>query len=156
MIDTNFDRTKNWLLASLDGAGRPVDKVAFGVQLGCFLEEVAELVSSVELGNIHSCLNIGADVNHFATLLKKGIVTVKGANPVDLADAIADVKVTADGLAAISGFDQNAIDNAVLASNEAKLVNGKPVILDGGKIGKPNGWQAPCLKPFVVDCMWSR
>jgi hypothetical protein len=37
----------------------------------------------------------------------------------------------------------------VLASNEAKLVDGKPVILEGGKIGKPENWKAPDLRGFV-------
>jgi hypothetical protein len=37
----------------------------------------------------------------------------------------------------------------VIASNEAKLVDGKPVILPGGKIGKPQGWMPPNLKPYV-------
>jgi len=37
----------------------------------------------------------------------------------------------------------------VLDSNDAKLVDGKPVILPGGKIGKPEGWKAPNLSMFV-------
>ena len=154
MSDTNFDRTKNWLLASLEGAGRPVDKAAFGVQLGCFLEEVAELVSAVEFGGQIPNSEICADIVYVAGLLKKQIATVSGAHAVDLADAIADVKVTVDGLASIARFDQNGIDNEVLLKNDEKLVDGKPVILDDGKIGKPQGWKSPDLKPFVVDCLF--
>jgi len=36
-----------------------------------------------------------------------------------------------------------------LQSNDNKLVNGKPVILEGGKIGKPRGWKPPDLSPYV-------
>jgi hypothetical protein len=35
------------------------------------------------------------------------------------------------------------------AAQGAKLVDGKPVILEGGKIGKPAGWTAPDLRGFV-------
>jgi len=40
-------------------------------------------------------------------------------------------------------------DQAVLESNEAKLVDGEPIILEGGKIGKPDGWTAPDLSEFI-------
>ena len=31
------------------------------------------------------------------------------------------------------------------------LVDGKPVLLEGGKIGKPEGWKAPDLLPYVWE-----
>jgi hypothetical protein len=46
-------------------------------------------------------------------------------------------------------MDKPGADRAVLDSNNAKLVDGKPVILEGGKIGKPPGWKAPDLRGFV-------
>ena len=46
-------------------------------------------------------------------------------------------------------MDKPGADRAVLDSNDAKLVDGKPVILEGGKIGKPAGWTAPDLRGFV-------
>jgi len=52
-------------------------------------------------------------------------------------------------VAYLAGFDKDAADQAVLDSNDAKLVDGKPVILDGGKIGKPPGWKPPDLRGFV-------
>jgi predicted HAD superfamily Cof-like phosphohydrolase len=64
-------------------------------------------------------------------------------------DGLCDVEVTANGVAYLAGFDKPSADQAVLASNEAKLVDGKPVILEGGKIGKPEGWKAPDLRGFV-------
>jgi hypothetical protein len=59
------------------------------------------------------------------------------------------MEVTGNGVAYLAGFDKDGADQAVLASNEAKLVDGKPVILEGGKIGKPAGWTPPDLTPFV-------
>jgi len=64
-------------------------------------------------------------------------------------DAICDSEVTGNGVAYLAGFDKRGADQAVLASNDAKLVDGKPVILPGGKIGKPEGWKAPNLLGFV-------
>jgi hypothetical protein len=52
-------------------------------------------------------------------------------------------------VAYLADFDKEGADEAVLASNEAKLVDGKPVILEGGKIGKPPHWVAPDLAGFV-------
>ena len=58
-------------------------------------------------------------------------------------------EVTGNGVAYLAGFDKRGADQAVLASNDAKLVDGKPVIMPGGKIGKPEGWKAPDLSGFV-------
>jgi hypothetical protein len=62
---------------------------------------------------------------------------------------VGDIEVTGNGVAYLAGFDKCEADQAVLASNEAKLIDGKPVILPGGKIGKPEGWKAPDLARFV-------
>ena len=60
-----------------------------------------------------------------------------------------DREVTGNGVAFLAGMDKDGADQAVLAANDAKLVDGKPVILPGGKIGKPAGWTPPNLAPFV-------
>ena len=54
-----------------------------------------------------------------------------------------------NGIAFLAGFDKDGADQAVLASNDAKLVDGKPVLLEGGKIGKPEGWKPPDLSAYV-------
>jgi hypothetical protein len=68
---------------------------------------------------------------------------------VDALDALCDIEVTGNGIAHMSGFDKDMADLRVLDSNDAKLVDGKPVLLDGGKITKPPGWKAPDL----TDCV---
>jgi hypothetical protein len=68
---------------------------------------------------------------------------------IDALDALCDTEVTGNGLAYMMGFDKPTADALVLDSNDAKLVDGKPVILEGGKIGKPEGWKAPDLRGCV-------
>lgn len=157
MAFTNFDKTANWLSKSFDGAGKERDNKTFSVQLGCKLEEDAELLSSMiftTIGDKDEAEILAKKLVDFAFMLKKGNARVIACDSESVCDALADVKVTCDGMAWIAGFDQNCADAAVLASNDAKLVNGKPVILDGGKIGKPVGWCAPDLQPFVVDSIF--
>jgi hypothetical protein len=52
-------------------------------------------------------------------------------------------------VAYLAGFDKDAADEEVLASNESKLEDGVPVILEGGKIGKGKNYKAPNLRGFV-------
>jgi hypothetical protein len=52
-------------------------------------------------------------------------------------------------VAYLAGFDKDAADEEVLASNESKLEDGVPVILEGGKIGKGKSYKAPNLRGFV-------
>ena len=86
-----------------------------------------------------------------ATALKAGAdtATILDEKRVSALDALCDREVTGNGVAHLLGFNKPMADQAVLASNEAKLVDGEPIILEGGKIGKPEGWEAPDLSDFV-------
>lgn len=74
---------------------------------------------------------------------------INSSDRIEALDALCDSEVTGNGVAYLAGFDKQGADMAVLASNDAKLIDGKPVILPGGKIGKPDGWKAPDLSGFV-------
>jgi hypothetical protein len=63
--------------------------------------------------------------------------------------ALCDSEVTGNGVAYMAGFNKVQADALVLESNDAKLVNGQPVLLEGGKIGKPEGWKPPDLRGCV-------
>jgi hypothetical protein len=67
----------------------------------------------------------------------------------DALDALCNAEVTGNSVAYMAGFRKPQADLAVLAANEDKLVDGQPVILDGGTIGKRPGWEAPSLKRYV-------
>ena len=111
--------------------------------LECIDTDCAEDTNSLE------CLS--DDLRLIATSLKKGITQafIKTGKEVHALDALCDTEVTGNGIAYLAGFDKNGADQEVLASNESKLVDGKPVILPGGKIGKGPNYRAPELEKFV-------
>lgn len=147
---SNFERTAAWLKA----CGKVPGPAALSVQIGCHLEEFIEFLMCVDFDSakdleiLESCV---ADMLHVASGLKKGLViaSINPSDRIEALDALCDSEVTGNGVAYLAGFDKQGADMAVLASNDAKLVDGKPVILPGGKIGKPDGWQAPDLSGFV-------
>jgi len=148
---TNFQKTAAWLAACGKTPGN-ADHVS--VQIGCHLEEVAELLKCLRTDSEGATLILDrtvADLEWVAVKIKKGDYLAHIPNHLrDLAlDALCDAEVTGNGVAFLAGMNKDAADQAVLASNDAKLVDGKPVILEGGKVGKPIGWKAPDLSAFV-------
>lgn len=147
---SNFERTAAWLKT----CGKFPGHAALSVQIGCHIEEFVEFLmcidfdSAKDLENLESCV---ADMLHVAAGLKKGLVmaSINPSDRIEALDALCDSEVTGNGVAYLAGLDKHGADMAVLASNDAKLVDGKPVILPGGKIGKPDGWKAPDLSGFV-------
>lgn len=147
---TNFKRTADWLKA----CGKEPNPENLSVQIGCFLEEACELLACLRTdseGYAKLMDRTRLDLEWFASKLKRReqFVYIPTHMRTDALDALCDTEVTANGVAYLAGFDKPGADVAVLASNDAKLVDGKPVILDGGKIGKPPGWKAPELRGFV-------
>lgn len=146
----NYQRTAAWLAA----CGKEPDPVNLSVQIGCHVEEFCEFLKTLRTdsdGYAKLIERTVADLEWYAVKLKRRERSVY--IPVHLReaalDALCDSEVTGNGVAYLAGFKKPEADEAVLSSNEAKLVDGKPVILDGGKIGKPPGWAAPDLKEFV-------
>jgi predicted HAD superfamily Cof-like phosphohydrolase len=147
---TNFQRTASWLHAC--GKGKTVDNLS--VQIGCDIEEYCEFLRTlaVEKEGYQKLINRTCDdLEWFASKLKRKdlIARIPVDKREDALDALCDREVTGNGVAYLADFDKEEADEAVLASNDAKLVDGKPVLLEGGKIGKPPGWTAPNLKHFV-------
>lgn len=154
---TNYERTAAWL----DACGKTpqahtVTDVMnnLSVQIGCHLEEFAELLTAIRTDSEEFDLlrhRVMTDLAWWAGKLKKQeqFAYIPQHTKIDALDALCDCEVTGNGIAYLAGFNKPAADDAVLASNDAKLVDGKPVILQGGKIGKPQGWQAPDLRGFI-------
>lgn len=147
---SNYERTKAWLTA----CGKEPSPQAVSVQAGCMIEEFCELLSCLRTdseGYAKLLERTRLDLEWFASKLKRQeqAIYIPHHLRVDALDALCDIEVTCNGVAFLAGLDKPKADTAVLDSNDAKLVDGKPVILDGGKIGKPEGWKAPDLRGFV-------
>ena len=147
---TNFDRTAAWLKA----CGKEPNQENLSVQSGCHIEEFCEFLRTLRTdseGYAKLLERTCNDLEWFASKLKRReqFVYIPTHLRTDALDALCDTEVTGNGVAYLAGFAKKGADEAVLASNDAKLVDGKPVILEGGKIGKPPGWKAPELRGFV-------
>lgn len=147
---SNYQRTADWLAA----CGKLPNAAGASVQIGCDLEEQIEFLELLDLddrGDSHLLLSAIYNLKVVANNLKKQntVACIADYNNVHALDALCDREVTGNGVAYMLGYNKPAADQAVLASNDAKLVDGKPVILEGGKIGKPAGWTPPDLTDFV-------
>ena len=146
----NFERTARWL----ESCGKIPSVENASLQIGCHIEEFCEFLETLRTEKDGYALLLQrtiVDLNWFASKLKRNeaLCYVPTHLRVDALDALCDCDVTGNGVAYMLGFDKPAADVAVLQSNADKLIEGSPVILPGGKIGKPEGWVAPDLKGFV-------
>ena len=62
---------------------------------------------------------------------------------VEIADALADIIYIACGTAVSYGIPLDKLFAEVHRSNMAKLVDGKPLYREDGKVMKPEGWTPP-------------
>lgn len=148
---SNYARTAAWL----DACGKnPGDGGQLSVQIGCDIEETCEFLRVLRTNKegyaklLERCIS---DLEWFAGKLKSGesLAYIEPNKRVEALDALCDREVTGNGVAFLAGFDKVSADIAVLESNDNKLVDGKPVLKEGGKIGKPDGWTPPDLTQFV-------
>ena len=151
MNQSNYQRTAEWLKAC---GKEPGNAANLSTQIGCHLEEFVEFLETIRLDSEGGELianRVGYDLAWLANKLKKGDYTAHIAPHLRAAalDALCDSEVTGNGVAYIAGFDKEGADAAVLNSNDDKLVDGKPIIQPGGKIGKRPGWKAPDLSGFI-------
>lgn len=65
---------------------------------------------------------------------------------VGIADALADIIYIACGTAVSYGIPLDKVFEEVHRSNMAKLVDGKPIYREDGKVLKPEGWTPPDIQ----------
>lgn len=70
---------------------------------------------------------------------------------VEIADALADLIYIACGTAVSYGIPLDKVFSEVHRSNMAKLVDGKPIYREDGKVLKPEGWTPPDIKGILDD-----
>lgn len=68
---------------------------------------------------------------------------------VEIADALADIIYIACGTAVSYGIPLDKIFDEVHRSNMAKLVDGKVLRREDGKVIKPAGWQSPDIEKII-------
>jgi len=68
---------------------------------------------------------------------------------VEVADALADIIYIACGTAVSYGIPLDDVFTEVHRSNMAKLVDGKVIRREDGKIQKPEGWTPPDIKSVL-------
>lgn len=67
----------------------------------------------------------------------------------NIAKELADIIYIVCGTAVSYGIPLDKVFNAVHESNMAKLVDGKPIRREDGKILKPEGWMPPDIKSVL-------
>lgn len=72
----------------------------------------------------------------------------------EIADALADIIYIACGTAVSYGIPLDRVFTEVHRSNMAKLVDGKPIYREDGKVMKPESWTPPNIKGIIhsQDC----
>jgi len=126
------------------------DEKAFNVQLGCHLEEIVEMLVSLETNREAEFLlwKITYDLHTLSTELKEGKVTMKLRDRLEFLDSLADQVVTAIGAGYCAGMKVPEAIDEVNNSNWSKFdqETGLPIFNEHGKIIKGVAYKAPDLK----------
>lgn len=161
-LHSELHRTADWFKLAVPS---PTDANR-AKQLGCHLEETAELLEAVygDTEARDSLVNAaeyykktckGLDQDPWTTVLREkddydlepDRATLTGRKP--LADAIGDGIVTLVGLAHMYGLPIHQIMQRINDSNFSKFVDGKPVFDANGKIAKGPDYKEPDLSDLV-------
>lgn len=120
----------------------------FNVQLGCHLEELGEMLATMEPNSTaaRAFTELKIYVNGVAAGLKVGLVTVTVLDRKELLDSLADQVVTAVGVGHCTGMNVPSACERVDESNWSKLTDGKFTFDANGKIMKPSTYQPPNLE----------
>jgi predicted HAD superfamily Cof-like phosphohydrolase len=143
----SIKQTLEWFRAAVPNP----DNRTLSVQVGCHLEEVAEMLMAVtSSGDTEAALEAAFKALHIASDgLKTGEASIECIDRVALLDSLCDQIVTAVGIAHMMGMDIEGALTEVNRANFSKFENGHPVFLEGGKIGKGADYLAPDLSRFV-------
>ena len=120
-------------------------------QVGCHLEEVAEMLNALTNADPELASKMGflsEAIDHVGNLIKKnGGIMVK--DRVELLDALADQIVTATGVGTFLGMDVPGALAEVNRSNYSKFEDGEPIFNENKKVMKGKDYTPPDLKPYI-------
>ena len=122
------------------------------IQQGCHLEEVVEHLASMKV-EIEGLEELSYDLKANTKNQSDDSIedVMKTINEIELLDAICDQIVTAVGVGYTMGFDVEGALKEVIRSNNSKMVDGKFIFDENGKIAKPESFSEPNLKHFLGD-----
>ena len=134
-----IEDTKRWFDAAVP-APTPQN---VSVQIGCHMEEFAEMLTA--LGET----TLAGAVDRVADMYKSAIYASPAIDRRELLDALADQIVTAVGIGHMLRMDIVGALTEVNRSNFSKFVDGMPVFKANGKVDKGSEYTPPDLTPFV-------
>jgi predicted HAD superfamily Cof-like phosphohydrolase len=118
----------------------------FNVQLGCHIEEIAEMFDTVKFSYFDWSVT-SHQLKLLADALKAGFEKATITDRKEFLDSLADQVVTAVGTGHCAGMDSVAACYAVNESNWTKYgADGQPVFNDAGKIMKGSNYKKPDLE----------
>ena len=141
----SINKTLEWFKAAVPNT----DNKTLSVQIGCHLEEVVEMLDALEISNKVLLEDAAHSLTALAEALKSGRHHIEYIDDTEMLDSLADQIVTATGVAHMLSMDIVGALDEVNRSNFSKFEDGKPVFLDGGKIGKGKDYVAPDLAPYL-------
>lgn len=120
------------------------------IQQGCHLEEVVEHLAAMEV-EIEGLEELSYDLKANTKNQSDDSIedVMKTINELGLLDALCDQIVTAVGVGYMMGFDVEGALKEVIRSNNSKMVDGKFIFDENGKIAKPDTFSEPNLKPYL-------
>lgn len=150
MISENNDiitQTQKWFEVAVPN---PTNK-NISTQIGCHLEEVAEMLNAITSKSPERASQIDAlraAIDYVGNLLKKdNNIVIKDS--VELLDSLADQIVTATGVGTFLGMNVPGALAEVNRSNYSKFVDGEPVFNENKKVMKGKDYTPPDLTPYI-------
>lgn len=140
-------QTKKWFEIAVPN---PTSK-NISTQVGCHLEEVAEMLETISsvnkddakiLASLHDAINYVAD-----RIKQNGGIVAK--DRIGLLDSIADQIVTATGVGTFLGMNVPGALAEVNRSNYSKFEDGEPIFNENKKVMKGKDYTPPDLSKFI-------
>ena len=135
--------TKSWFNACVPNPDE--DKTC--VQVGCHIEEFAEMLEALGWKNHAKKMHDMADIYKARMLVAKE--SIRDCDKLALLDAVIDQNVTGQGICHMMGMNHDGALQEVERSNASKLEEGRPVFDANGKIKKGKHYSKPDLKPYL-------
>ena len=142
-----LENTRQWFLKAVPN---PTSK-NISTQIGCHLEEVAEMLETISsvnkddakiLASLHDAINYVAD-----RIKQNGGIVAK--DRIGLLDSIADQIVTATGVGTFLGMNVPGALAEVNRSNYSKFEDGEPIFNKNKKVMKGKDYTPPDLTPYI-------